>query len=322
VRLALGTKLDMTLAILNGLVGDHLVRTQNALATELSFIHDGKPLAMDPASVAKSLPHATPKVAILVHGLMCTETVFQLPDGGDYGTRLERDLGYTPVRVRYNSGRAIVDNGSALAHLIASLASVYPVPLEEILLVAFSMGGLVVRSACHVAKLENMSWLGRVARAMYLGTPHRGAPLERAGRVLTRVLRAVPDPYTRLIADVADVRSDGLRDLGEADLRHEDRELTRLSSRFSLRDPRHPVPLLDGIRHYLVAGNVGIDPRIALYFGDTIVPLHSATGQGCVAVESLAIPPDRVKILDGYSHLRLAHDDAVYAQISAWCSEP
>ena len=31
----MGRKLDSTLAVLNGLVGDHLARTQNGLATEL-----------------------------------------------------------------------------------------------------------------------------------------------------------------------------------------------------------------------------------------------------------------------------------------------
>ena len=29
-------------------------------------------------------------------------------------------------------------------------------------------------------------------RCFYVGTPHRGAPLERAGRLLTRVLGAIP----------------------------------------------------------------------------------------------------------------------------------
>jgi pimeloyl-ACP methyl ester carboxylesterase len=274
---------------------------------------------MEPAALARALPSATPRIAILVHGLMCTERSWKLPDGSDYGTLLARDLGFTPLAIRYNSGRAIADTGQALTQWVESLVAAYPVPIEEILLIGFSMGGLVIRSACHAGKLAGHHWLSLVHRAIYLGTPHRGAPFERAGRVLTRVLRSVPDPYTRLIADIGDLRSDAIKDLGDADLRHEDRARTRLCSRFSVRDPRHPVPLLPEIRHYLVAGALASDPHVALWFGDSVVPIPSATADACIDVERLELPLDRVKIFAGYSHLRLAHDPAVYAQIRAWC---
>jgi pimeloyl-ACP methyl ester carboxylesterase len=314
----LGTKLDMTLAILNGLVGDHLARTDNRLATELAFIVDGQPIAMDRASFLAAFPNATAKVAMLVHGLMCTEAVFRLPDGSDYGTYFERDFGYTPLRVRYNSGRAIADTGASLAQLLDTLSAAYPVPIEEILLIGFSMGGLVLRAACHTAQADSLPWLRLVRRAIYLGTPHRGAPLERAGRTLTRILRAVPDPYTRLIADVADARSEGLRDLGQADLRHEDRERTRLSHHLSVRDPQHPVPLLGEIQHYLVAGTALGHPLLALWFGDAMVPVASATADQCTTVASLALPPEHVRIFEGYPHVRLAHDEAVWEQLRTW----
>ena len=54
-------------------------------------------------------------------------------------------------------------------------------------------------------------------RAIYVGTPHLGAPLERAGRTIAKVLRAIDDPYTRLVGELADLRSDGVKDLGDAD---------------------------------------------------------------------------------------------------------
>ena len=62
-------RLELVLGALNGLVGDHLVRTKNVLATDLTFVHDGEPLPIDRESVARALPQATAKVAILVHGL-------------------------------------------------------------------------------------------------------------------------------------------------------------------------------------------------------------------------------------------------------------
>lgn len=307
----------MTLAILNGLVGDHLVRTDNPLATELGFVRDGEP---EPArAVCAALAAPTPRVVVLVHGLMCTETIWRMEDGTDYGSRLARDLGFTPLYVRYNSGRPIADNGAALGAALAELVDVYPAPIDELLLLGYSMGGLLVRSACHGAKVGGAGWLGRVRRAIYVGTPHRGAPLERAGRVLTRVLRAVPDPYARLAADLGDLRSAGVKDLGDADLTHEDRARTRARARFSLRDPRHPIPLLPEIDHYLAAGALHGDPLVALTFGDAMVPVPSGTFDGAVDASTLALPPERVKIFAGYSHVRLAHDAAVYDQIKAWC---
>ena len=302
----MGTKLDATLAILNGLVGDHLVRTNNALATPLSFVHDGAPIAA--AALATALDSSRSRVVVLVHGLMCTETVFRLPDGSDYGTLLERDLGFTSVRVRYNTGVPIAETGAALAAALAELHAAWPVPVTEIMPVGFSMGGLVVRAACHTATLEGQPWVRDVHRAVYCGTPHRGAPLERAGRIASRFLRAVPDPYTRLLADIADLRSGGLRDLGDADLRHEDR--TRPGG-LSLRDPRHPVPLLATIDHFLAAGSID------LLFGDAIVPVASAIGDAC---SDEPLPRNHIRVFDGYSHVRLAHDLEVYDQIRRWCA--
>lgn len=315
----MGSKLDFTLAILNGLVGDHLARTNNPLATELACVQDGALLPIERGALAARLPRATSKVALLVHGLMCTEDVWRLPDGSDYGARLAKDLGYTPLRIRYNSGRAIADNGRAIATLLTKLLDAYPIVIDELLPIGFSMGGLVIRSACHVAKLENQPWLSRVRRAFYVGTPHRGAPLERAGRVLSRTLRAVPDPYTRLVADIGDLRSEGLKDLGDADLTHDHR--ARGPRGFSLLDARHPVPLLPEIRHYLAAGAIASSPNLALFFGDALVPIPSATADTCTDPASLVLPPSHVRIFEGFAHVRLAHDPAVYDQIRTWCEE-
>jgi pimeloyl-ACP methyl ester carboxylesterase len=215
---------------------------------------------------------------------------------------------------------AIARSGDDLAHLLEELALAYPVSIDEILLLGYSMGGLVLRSACHVAAEAGHAWLGKVRRAIYVGTPHLGAPLERAGRFVTALLRAIPDPYTRLVADLADVRSDGVKDLGDADLRHEDRAAPH--ARLSLRDRHHPVPLLPGIEHSLVAGALGDASRLALFFGDSVVPVGSATNGVTRTVADLALAPDHVRILPEQSHVSLAHDPSVYACIRAWCTDP
>ena len=184
------------------------------------------------------------------------------------------------------------------------------------MLLGYSMGGLVVRSACHVAATSEGRWLPLVKRIVYVGTPHRGAPLERAGRVVTKLLASIPDPYTRLIADIANLRSDGVKDLGDSELRHEDRARRRAS--FSLNDAEHPVPLLPGIRHYLVAGTLSADPTLASLFGDAVVPLGSATNGLDPRAASPALPPDHVEVVAGVDHLAIAHHPDVYATIRSF----
>jgi hypothetical protein len=171
-------------------------------------------------------------------------------------------------------------------------------------LLGFSMGGLVVRSACHAAFLAGHRWLSRVRRAIYVGAPHLGAPLERAGRLLTGVLAAIPDPYTQLIADLGDLRSQGIKDLGDGFAR-----------------PEHPLPLLPGIRHYLAAGTLSEDPRLATLFGDALVPVPSGTDGAITRASWGALPPDHVKLFPRIGHIALAHHPEVYAQIRAWCAQ-
>ena len=316
----MGKKLELAVAVLNGAVGDHLARTGNGLATAMTLVASGRPLACTRAALAAAHPEASARIVILVHGLMCTEDIWTLPDGSDYGSLLARDHGFTPLYVRYNSGLPIAENGKALAALLDALVPAYPVTIEEIVTIGYSMGGLVVRSACHLASVAapKSAWLALVRRAMYVGTPHLGAPMERVGRVVAKLLRAVDDPYTQLAAELADLRSDGVKDLGDADLRQEDR--ARRLPRMSLRDPRHPVPLLASIKHFLVAGSLSTDARLASLFGDSIVPLRSATDGSCIDAATFALPPDHVRIVSGASHVALAHDARVYEHLKEWCA--
>jgi hypothetical protein len=253
---------------------------------------------------------------------MCTESIWLQPDGSDYGSLLARDFGYTPLYVRYNTGSPIADNGAALDALLRALVLIYPGPIDELLPLGYSMGGLVIRSACHFAALDSAPWLSLVRHAIYVATPHRGAPAERFGRILSRVLKAVPDPYAQLVGQLADLRSAGVKDLGDADLRHEDR--AAVHGRLSLRDLHHPLPLLPSIRHRLIAGALPATPLLAELFGDALVPVGSATdgrSRAGHASREVALPAGHVRVIPGLSHLALARHPDVYAQIRAWCEE-
>lgn len=318
----MGKKVDESLAVLNGLVGDHLARTDNGLAIEMGCYVGGQRVAMRRDDMLRAYPNPTPHVAVLVHGVMSTEAVWKFTDGSDYGMKLAADFGITPIYLRYNSGLPIADNGAAFALLLETLVQAYPVKPERLLLIGYSMGGLVVRSACHVASERELDWLSLVRNAFYVGTPHLGTTAERMGRIVAKLLKAIPDPYTQLIGQIGDLRSAGVKDLGDADLRHQDREAS--ANRLSLRDPSHPVPLLPQIQHHLIAGSLSTDPQVAARWGDSIVPLSSSTGatiagRGDDAVSANQdLYANRVRVLHGRNHLDLAHDADAYAQINAW----
>jgi pimeloyl-ACP methyl ester carboxylesterase len=301
-----GVRADAALAILNGAIGDYLGRTGNGLATPMACVHLGKPLAVEPAALADALSEPTPRVVMLVHGLMCTEAVWRFrgardrTEVRDYGTMLAADLGYTPVYLRYNSGLAIADNGAALASLLEALVGAYPVAVEEILVIAHSLGGLVVRSACEQAATRTCRWRSLLRRVVFVDTPHLGSPLERLGRATVGLLRAVDGPYTRLAAAIGDLRSDGIKDLGDANV--------------APAAQRRPLPPTTAVEHCIIAAGAPSKRNLAAAVGDILVPVSSAT----------ASPPEstcRVRVFPGIGHLELARHPEVYAQIRTWCEE-
>ena len=263
-------------AILTGTLGDYLCRTKNGLAIDMGFFRDGARIAPRTLGETGDLK----RVAVFVHGIMCTEAVWRFEDGTDYGTRLAADLGLTPLYVRYNTGRRIEDNGEELACLLDALLESSP-GIEEIVLVGYSMGGLLTRSACRFAEREDMAWRALVERCVYIGTPHGGAPAERFGRTFAALMAKIPDPYTRAVSTVGNARSQGIKDLGDGDV---------------------TAPLAGDIDHCLIAGRLETARGL---FGDSVVPVLSATN-------GHSIDGARVVVLPNLTHVDLAHHADVY----------
>ena len=121
----------MAIAALNGLYGDRLEAEGSVLAIPMQVRRRGEP---------------KPDIAVFLHGLGETEHAWGNPS---YGDRLEAELGYTPVFIRFNTGRRISENGASLAGLLDALVAEWPVEVRRLALIGHSMGGLVARSACH-----------------------------------------------------------------------------------------------------------------------------------------------------------------------------
>ncbi|WP_386069274.1 lipase family alpha/beta hydrolase [Tahibacter sp. UC22_41] len=301
------------ISALNGAVGDHLEDTRNPLALRLAFCRKGHALSLDARTLARELPCANGTLYVLVHGLGLNDSQWQDRDGEDFGSRLERDLGGSAVRLRYNSGRRISGNGRDFARELQRLVDAHPRRIERIVLIGHSMGGLVCRSACSHAARAGLPWREQLVAAICLGSPHLGAPLERIGGRLSAALEAMP--YTRALAKLTERRSAGVKDLRHGWCSDRDRP------RGERRDAA-PEALADigDARWYLAAATLAgsSDGTRARWIGDGLVPVPSALGQHADPALSLQLPDDQRHVFRGLGHLDLMNHPRVYERLRAW----
>lgn len=311
------------ISVLNGMIGDYLHHRRNGLAIEMAFYHRNRPLMLTRESLLQAYPNPTEKLCILVHGLGCNEGVWDFPvtvpgdPARSYGTLLQQELGYTPFYLRYNTGLPVAENGNALADLLDALLKCYPLDVQDIVLIGHSMGGLVLRSACHYGIRRGSSWVNKVKRVFYLGMPHEGAVLEKVGNMVVTVLQTVPNPITRLIGNILDRRSQGVKDLRSGNWLAED----GLDNDLEI-GRRENAPWLAHARHYLLMGTLTEDPNhaLAVLLGDALVRLPRVYGQSSPTVDGNPMPNPHIKIFPKVDHMRLARDAKVYEQIKRWCS--
>ncbi|MEQ1806054.1 MAG: alpha/beta hydrolase [Burkholderiaceae bacterium] len=306
---------EAIIAALNGVLGDYLAATGNPLATAMALRSAGRPLVLDRADLATRLPSAGSSILILLHGL-CMNDLQWLRNGHDHGAALARCLGFTPLYLRYNSGLHVSINGHALADQIERLLDQWPRPVQRLVLLGHSMGGLVARSSVHSAAQAGQRWPAHLTDIVFLGTPHHGAPLERAGHWVDVVLGNAP--YAAPFARLGKLRSAGITDLRRGNLVDEDWVGRDRFARGP--DRRQPVPLPDTVRCFAAAACLGeqSDDLKGRFLGDGLVPLPSALGRHADPARSLAIPEHRQWVGYGMSHLDLLSRPEVFAQLEHW----
>ncbi len=308
---------EAVLAALNGVLGDHLAASGNPLAIPMRFRRGGQALVLRRPSLSKAIPRPTGRLLVLVHGLCRNDLQWQR-NGHDHGEALARSRGLqppcTPLYLHYNSGRHVSTNGREFARLLESLVRAWPVPVEEIAILAHSMGGLVARSALHYGAQARQAWPGKVAKVVFLGTPHDGAPLERGGNWVNVVLDR--SPYTTAFARLGKLRSAGITDLRQGNLLDED---WAGRDRF-VTTRRRLVPLPDGVPCFAAAASLARKGSALRerFLGDGLVPVPSALGHGRTPKGALGIPAKRQWIGYGMNHLDLLDRAEVCDRIRSW----
>lgn len=325
---AASAKAALAVSVVNGFFGDYLRDRQNGLAIEMAFYHRNRPLPLTHEAILRVHPHPTGKLCVLVHGLGCNESIWTFADPAQpaqatsYGELLQAEHGYAPLYLRYNSGLPIGANGKRLAILLDDLLAAYPVPADDIVLIGHSMGGLVLRSACHYGALQGSAWVQRVTRVFYLGTPHDGANLEKLAHATTLALQAVPNPVTRIVGRFLHRRSQGVKDLRFGTLLEPDTADEVPQSPQQSAQP--PVPWLEPAEHYLIGGMLTDQPDqvTTALLGDGLVLVPRPLDQRGQATGESPAPAGSVEIFPRTHHLKLTRDWEVYRQISAWCQSP
>jgi hypothetical protein len=151
---------------------------------------------------------------------------------------------------------------------------------------------------------------------VFQGTPHHGAPLERAGHGVDLLLAS--SPHTAPFARLGKIRSAGITDLRHGHVLDAD---WQGRDRFeSPDDHRVPLPLPEGVACFAVAATLAgqrglLADRLT---GDGLVPLSSALGQHDDPARRLVFAKGSQFIAWRTGHLDLLSSDKVAAQLLAW----
>ncbi len=309
-----------TLSALSGFWGDRLAEQRAALAPVMSVrTHEGS-LRRMPGNVAHDTAAPTGKLIVFLHGLCETDRYWWFgaerawgDPGVTYGSKLRDERAWTPLYMHYNSGLHISENGRLLAGYLETLVDRWPVPITEIALVGHSMGGLVVRSAAHLAAERDLAWVAALRHIVGLGTPHLGAPLERFVNAGTHAMARLPE--TRPIAAWLNRRSVGIKDLRHGSVVDAD------WTGFDPDDPTDRVTaatLLPGVAYSMVSATLSERPHGRLAH-DLLVEHISAHGTGRPdAVRRIEFEVDRLFHIGRRTHFHLLNDQAVYDRLRAW----
>jgi PGAP1-like protein len=306
---------NLALAGLNAVAGDRLGPDLAPLAIRMAVRVGGHDVGLTAEQIAAVFPDATPNLAVFVHGLAETDDSWyrRAAECEPYGERLHAELGYTPIYLRYNTGLHVSDSGHDLAELLESLVATWPAQVQEILLVGHSMGGLVIRSACHYGRHASAGWVEHVRHVFYLGSPHMGAPLARAAGLVGWALSVAAEtrPFAALAGGPSSVR----------DLRYGyllDDDWAGCGPACCLRDHRTDAPLLASAGHYAISATItdDHDSPLGAMIGDLLVQPASAHGRRR-ARQHIAFPVHLSRGLGGMHHFDLLNHPDVWTAIDS-----
>tara|TARA_B110000285_G_C15100258_1_gene604576 strand:+ start:737 stop:1945 length:1209 start_codon:yes stop_codon:yes gene_type:complete len=308
-------KKEIILSVLNGVIGDYLEEKENPLKIEMQFRYRLKSILLDGKYLKETYPNVNGKILLMLHG-SCMNDIQWTRKEHNHGNIIAKELNKTPIYLNYNSGRHISTNGKNLNNCLEELVKNWPVPIEELVIIAHSMGGLVARSALYYGGQEQKNWTKHLKKMVFLGTPHHGSHVERKGNYLDIILEAIP--YVKPFARLGKIRSAGVTDLRYGNLVDGD---WQDNDRFERKtDQRQHIPLPKQIEFYSIAAVIGKKTTTvsAKILGDTLVDVNSALGQHKNPDKSLLFKKENSWIVYENNHLDLLSNPKIIEKIKEW----
>ncbi|MGK0413765.1 MAG: pimeloyl-ACP methyl ester carboxylesterase [Polaribacter sp.] len=308
-------KKEIILSALNGVIGDYLEDQENPLKIEMQFRFQSKALKVVSEDLKATYSNINGKILLMIHG-SCMSDIQWTRKNHNHEKILSKELEKTPVYLHYNSGKHISANGQNLNTSLEELVKNWPVPVEELTIIAHSMGGLIARSALYYGQQEQKNWTNLLKKVVFLGTPHHGSQIEKAGNYLDIILETVP--YTKPLARLGKIRSAGVTDLRYGNLVDED---WQNSDRFELKsDQRQNIQLPKEIEFYSIAAVLGEKKSSASskILGDNLVDVKSALGEHKNPDKNLSFKKNNTWVAYENNHLDLLSNPKITDKLLKW----
>lgn len=295
------------LAVLNGVIGDHLHATNNPLALPMTWQHQFHTLS--PQQTAEIATQNNRQPLLLIHGLCMNDHLWRRPNHDqsyhDHGHALQQDLGLSPIYLRYNTGQAVFDNGQQLAAQLREFCRHLPADIQLHVL-CHSMGGLVMRSAMHLAELNGDDWHKKLGKVVFLGTPNQGAVLEKTGHLIDYLLSI--NPYSAPFAKLGQLRSQGIKNLRHGTITHD-----------TITGEHQAIQLPAGVDAYALAASTKLADKQERqnWLGDGLVCVQSALGEHPKAGREIHFKASHKNTFKQVNHMQLLSDQQVYHTVKS-----
>jgi hypothetical protein len=168
--------------------------------------------------------------------------------------------------------------------------------------------------------MSKRQWVKKLKNIVFLGTPHHGAPLEKAGNWVDVLLGVTPysAPFKRLV----ELRSSGITDLRfgnvlDSDWQDQDRFKVKTKQE---QDAREHLPLPDNVACFTVAATLAAKRSLLAdrLVGDGLVPLNSALGVHSVPTRNLAFAKSSQMVVYKTNHMAMLGSAEVGEQLVVW----